>query len=416
MLGFLLVSLLSMPARADNWPQWRGVNNDGISNEKNIPTEWSETKNIAWKFELPGEGSSTPIVWGDRIFLSCVADKKDVLALCVSTSGKELWRQKLGDARPSGRADEGNAASPTPSTDGKHVFYFTGIGEFVAFDLEGKEAWRFNAESRYGKFRIAFGMHSTPVLYGDHLYFQLIHDGGGQVICIEKATGKEVWKITRKSDGTAENKHSYASPFLWKNGKDAYLVAHGNDYATAHSLKDGSEIWRVGDLNPQGMGYRRDLRFVASPVCSPELIVIPSAKSKAIVGITPTATGMVKTGSKYELWRHEKGTPDVPSPLVHEGLVYLAGEGGSLACLDAKTGKEYYRRNLGKGRHRACPICVDGKIYITSRDGVVSVAQTGKEFKALATNKLPDQIAGSPAVSDGRIYLHGFKYLWAIGK
>jgi outer membrane protein assembly factor BamB len=409
----LLWLLLATAARAENWPQWRGPNNDGVSKETNLPAEWSATKNVAWKLALPGMAGSTPIVLGDRIFLT-TEDGSDLALLCVSTAGKELWKRPMGPAKGLGwKKDEANLASPTPSTDGKHVYVFAGNGEFAAFDLDGKEAWRFNAQERYGKFRIQFGMHSTPVLHGDRLYFQLIHSGGGHVVCIDKATGKDVWKILRESDGTHENEHSYASAFVWQNGKDAYLVVHGNDYCTAHDLKDGKEIWRVTDLNPRKR-YNRTLRFVASPACTPGLIIIPSAKNGCVVALRPDATGKVGPGSKFEAWRMAKGTPDVPSPLVHDGLVYLCREFGELICLEAQSGKEVYRQELHRARYRASPVLADGKLYLTARDGTITVVQAGREFKKLATNKLPDQTAASPAVSGGRIYIRGFANLWAL--
>jgi outer membrane protein assembly factor BamB len=410
------------PGTSDRyWPQWRGPQNDGVSAEKNLPTEWSESKNIAWKLTLPGRGCSTPVVWGDRIFLTS-EDGKELVVLCISAEGKELWKRSLGAAGRRARGEEGDSASPSPSTDGKYVYVFVGAGEFAAFDFSGKEVWRFNAQKRYGKFDIAFGVHTTPVLYGDRLYFQLIHSGGKRdaegkealVVAIDKITGKDVWKAIRKSEGIDENEHSYASAFLWKKGKDAYLVVHGNDYATAHRLTDGKEIWRLGDLNPKDDRYNRTLRFVASPVCTPDLIVVPSAKNGPVVGLKPDATGLVMTGSKFEQWRIDHNTPDVPSPLVHDGLVYLCRENGTLLVLDAKSGKQVYNHPTHNHRHRASPVYADGKIYLTARDGVVSVVQAGREFKRLATNKLPDQIAASPAISGGRIYLRGFKALWAI--
>ncbi|MFO0880326.1 MAG: PQQ-binding-like beta-propeller repeat protein [Gemmataceae bacterium] len=415
-----LILLLSQgSARAENWPQWRGPSNDGISSEKGLPTTWSETKNLAWKFKLPGEGGSTPIIWGDRIFLTC-QDGSSTVALCLSTAGKELWKKELGPAIPWARTDEGNGASATPSTDGKLVYFFAGSGTLAALDFDGKEVWKVDVQERYGKFNIQFGMHSTPVLHGDHLYLQLIHSGGrasggkvGLVVCLDKATGKEVWKVQRPSDGTDENEHSYASAFLWSNGKDAYLVCHGNDYATAHSLKDGAEIWRVTDLNPRGR-YNRYLRFVASPVCTPDLIVVPSAKRGPVVGVKPDAKGEVTPGSAGEAWRFPKNTPDVPCPLVHDGLVYLSREDGHLMVLDAKSGKMIYDMPTHGHRHRGSPVYADGKIYTISRDGVATVSQAGRTFKKLATNRIPDQVSASPAISGGRIYLRGFKYLWAF--
>lgn len=412
-----LVACLTLPfaVHADHWPQWRGPHNDGISAAKNLPTRWDPGSNIVWKVKLPGEGGSTPAIWGERIFLTC-QDRSEIRLLCLNRDGKELWRRALGPAIPWARTNEGNGASASPSTDGKQVYAFAGNGTCAAFDLDGKEAWRFNTQERYGKFDIQFGMHSTPVLHGNRLYLQLLHTKGQWVACIDTATGAPVWKIQRPSDGTDENEHSYASAFLWSNARDAYLVVHGNDYTTAHQLSDGKEIWRLGDLNPQGDTYNRYLRFVASPLCTPELIVVPTAKNGPVVGLRPEAKGTVGKGSKFEQWRIDRGTPDVPCPLIHDGLVYLCRETGELLVLDANTGAQVYRRPTHNHRHRASPVYADGKIYLTSRDGVVTVVAAGREFKKLATNKLPDQTAASPAIAHGRIYLRGFDYLWAIGE
>jgi outer membrane protein assembly factor BamB len=401
-------------ARAENWPQWRGPNDDGISHEPNLPAEWSATKNIAWKLDLPGMSGATPVIWGDRIFLTS-EDGNDVVLLCVSAEGRELWKRKLTTGRARFRNDEGNQASPSPSTDGRHVYTFTGTGDFACFDFAGKEVWKFNAQERYGKFRIQHGMHVTPLLYGDRLYLSLLHSNGWYVIALDKATGKDVWKIRRDSDARAECKESYASPCVWHNGSEAYLIVHGCDYTTAHRLTDGKEIWRVGDLNPKN-AYNMTLRFVTTPVATPDLIVVPSAKSGPVVGVKPDAKGMVTTGSPFELWRKGRITPDVPSPLVHDGLVYLCREMGTLICLDAKTGKELYQERLHGGRYRASPVYAGGKIYCTARDGTTSVVQAGPKFQLLAANKLPDQIAASPAISNGRIYLRGFATLYAVGQ
>ncbi|HKB04085.1 MAG TPA: PQQ-binding-like beta-propeller repeat protein [Gemmataceae bacterium] len=416
LLTSTLVALLCADtALADNWPQWRGPKNDGVSAEKNIPTEWSDSKNVAWKLAMPGRGSSTPCVWGDKIFLTSSVDSgTELIGMCVSTSGKELWRKTIGMAANQARADEGDAASASPSTDGKHVWFFVGSGDLACFDLDGKEVWKINCQELYGRFRIQFGMHSTPVLHDGKLYLQFMHDGGQLVIALDAGTGKEIWKADRPSDGRAECLHSYASAFVWANGKDAYLVTHGNDYTIAHDLKDGKEIWRLGGLNPKEK-YNRTLRFVSSPVCTPDLIVVPTAKRGAVVGVKPTAMGSFENGSEHELWRLPSGTPDVPCPLVANELVYLSGEMGSLTCLDAKTGKVHFTQNLRQFRHRASPVYADGKVYLTARDGTVYVAQAGPKFELLATNRTGDDQTASPVIAEGRIYMRGFKNLWAIG-
>jgi outer membrane protein assembly factor BamB len=408
----LSVLFLSPGLRAENWPQWRGPNYDGISKETGLPARWGPDNNIVWRLRLPGMGSSTPAIWGEQIFFTS-QDSKDLVLICAGTDGKEKWRRKLGSSTFKARGDEGNFASASPSTDGKHVWAFVGTGELACFDFEGNQTWKINLQDGYGRFSIQFGMHSTPLLYEDRLYLQLIHSGAARVVALDKETGKEVWNVARKSDGRAECEHSYASPCLWRSGKDAYLITHGNDYAIAHRLSDGSEIWRVADLNPK-REYNETLRFVASPVAVADLIVVPSAKNGPVVGIKPDASGVVKDGNSSELWRMPHNTPDVPSPLVHDGLVYLCRENGYLICLDARTGKVHYNQRTHDSRYRASPVLAGGKVYLTARDGVVTVVKAGPKFELLATNRLPDQFTASPAISGGRIYLRGFQDLWAI--
>lgn len=416
LLACSLALALAGSTAAENWPQWRGPANDGVSQETGLPSRWSLTENMVWKLPMPGMGGSTPVIWGDRIFLTS-EDQHDLVLLCISTAGKQLWKHKLGSGDMKVRNDEGNRASASPSTDGKHVWAFVGSGELSCLDFAGKEVWKVDLQQRYGQFKIQFGLHSTPVLDGDRIYLQLIHSGGAWVIALDKATGKEVWKVKRPSDGRAECEHSYASAVLWRKGPDALLVTHGNDYAVGHRLDDGSEVWRVGGLNPKEK-YNNTLRFVASPLATPDLIVIPSAKNGPVVGLKPEATGMVVAGSPAQQWRLPSNTPDVPSPLLHDGLVYLCRENGFLICLDARTGQQHYNERIHSARYRASPVFADGKIYCTARDGVVTVVKAGPKFepKLIEVNKLPDQISASPAVSGGRIYLRGFEALYAIGK
>lgn len=403
---------LASTSLAENWPNWRGPTLDGISRETKVPTIWAPDKNISWSLPMPGMGGSTPVIWKDKVFLTSV-DGEDQVILCVSTSGKKLWEKKLGLGSVKFRTDEGNGASASCSTDGKFVWAFVGSGTLACLDFDGREIWTRDLQKEYGKFRIQFGIHSTPLLNENSLYMMLIHDGGAQVISLEKNTGKQLWKIDRPSDGTDECKHSYASPALWTDGKNAALIIHGNDYATGHALADGKEIWRVGGLNPKEK-YNRTLRFVASPVATADLIVIPSAKNGPVVGLKPTAQGLVTAGNPAEVWRKPANTPDVPSPLVHDGLVYLCRENGFLICIDAKTGAELYNERVYSSRYRGSPVYADGKIYITARDGTVSVIKAGRKYQLLATNKLPVQLSSSLAIADGKIYLRGFETLYCI--
>ena len=412
-LAILLVCA-SSHARAENWPHWRGPERNGISTETGLPAVWSEDKNVVWKLPLPGKAGATPIVWGERIFLTS-GKNNDLVLLCVSTGGKVLWERKLAKAvRLAIKKDEANEASASPSTDGKHIFTFVGSGELGCFDLDGNPVWEFNVQERYGKFDIYHGIHNTPLLHEDRLYLNLIHTGGHWVVALDKATGKEIWKVRRKSDAVGESREAYASPALWQTGADAALVVLGADYATGHSLKDGSELWRLAELNPKTK-YSTALRIISSPVPSPELLVVPTARGGLAVGVKPGAKGVLRPGSPFEAWRIAKGAPDVPSPLIHDGLVYMGRENGVVHCLEAATGKELYQGTLHRDRYRSSPVYADGKIYLTARDGTFSVIKPGRNFELLEQNTLADEFTASPAISNGRIYLRGFRALYAIG-
>jgi outer membrane protein assembly factor BamB len=407
-LGFLVSPAL----HAENWPSWRGPDNNGISHETKVPVEWSATKNIAWKLPLPAKGCSTPVVWGERIFLTGCKGT-ELFLCCASTDGKLLWQQRLGTSlRPSIKYDEANEASSSPSTDGKNVYAYVGSGDLACFDFEGKEIWKLNVQEKYGKFKIMHGMHTTPLLYSDRLYLSLMHSNGHWLIAFDKASGKEMWKVERTTDAAGEATQAYTSPCLWNTGKDECLVVSGCDYATGHRLSDGSEIWRLGGLNPKTR-YQYAFRIIASPVATPELLVVPTCRGSTVVGVKPRAMGDVTAGG-FEQWR-TRGAPDVPSPLIQGGQVYLCRENGVLICLDAATGKELYQKRIHSSRYRASPVYVDGKIYLTARDdGTFHVVKAGPSYELLATNVLPDEFAASPVISGGRIYLRGFRALYAI--
>ncbi len=398
---------------ADNWQQWRGTHNDGISQETNAPIEWSQTENVKWRLPLPGEAAATPVIWEDKIFLTS-AEGDSLVLMCISTEGEELWKQTLGHGNRRVRGGEANFAAPSPVTDGEHVWAFLGTGDLACYDFDGNQVWHTNIADRYGEFRLGFVMSSTPVLDKDQLYIQLIHSNAWLVLALDKMTGKEIWKHDRKSDATAECEHAYTSPILYRDAEREYLVVHGADYVTAHNLEDGSEIWRCGGLNPIS-SYNYSLRLVASPVATEGLIIVPSAKNGPVLGINPAAASGDITDSEWQIWKRQQGTPDVPSPLIHDGLVYLCRENGDLICLDAETGEQYYRQRTHRHRHRASPVYANGHIYLTARDGVITVVKAGREFEIVASNAMGEDIAASPAIANGTLYLRSYQALYAIG-
>jgi outer membrane protein assembly factor BamB len=416
--------LLAPQVQAEQWPSWRGPLGNGISSDTNVTLHWDKETNIAWRLPLPGKAGATPAVWNDRIFVTS-KDGDDLVLICVGTDGKKRWQRTVGGRDRFVRNDEGNMASPSPTTDGEHVWAAMSTGDVACFDLDGNEAWRLNLQDRYGKLKIAFGLSSTPVVFGDAIYFQMIHGEGkaesqeAMVISLEKTTGKEIWRRDRVTGARSENEHSYASPILYNFGGEAYLITHGADYTIAHELKDGRERWRLGGLNPQDDPTRRyhpTLRFVASPAAAKGIIISPTAKNGPVFAIRPDQHGDLTGKQSAQIWMRPRNTPDVPSPLIAGGLVYLCRENGVLQCHDAATGEEVYTQRLHDRRHRASPVLANGHIYLTARDGRVTVVKAGRKFEIVAQNDTNEETSASLAISDGTIYLRTFEALWAICK
>ncbi len=408
------------PCFAENWGAWRGPTGNGISQETDLPTQWTRDQGVAWRVALPGPAGATPVVWGDQIFLTSV-DSDDLVLMCFGTDGKEQWRRQIAKGNKDVRGDEGNSASPSPITDGKSVWAMMGTGHLACFTLSGDLLWQIDLQQRYGKFNIAFGMSSTPVLHDGRLFVQLIHGDGNpstqeaMVVCVDAASGEHVWKTERVTGASRENEHSYASPVLYDFAGRTFLITHGADFTIAYALEDGKEIWRLGGLNPQGNSYHPTLRFVASPAAAEGIIVCPTAKGGPVFAVAPDREGDL-TGSGAVLWVREQNTPDVPSPLIHGDLVYLCRENGMLLVLDRETGEEVYMERTHSHRHRASPVYADGHLYLTARDGRVTVVKSGRTFEMVAQNDTGEAMAASPVIANGTIYLRTFDALWAIRK
>ncbi|GIX04325.1 MAG: hypothetical protein KatS3mg114_0194 [Planctomycetaceae bacterium] len=403
---------------AENWPAWRGPQGNGMSSERHLPIRWSPTNNVAWKLPLPGQAGATPVVWEQQIFLTSVDEQNNLILMAVGTDGKEQWRRVISSGNQRVRGDEGNYASPSPVTDGQHVWSLMGDGELACYTTTGQKVWQFNVQDRFGRLIIQFGLTSTPVLHEGVLYLQLIHGDGDVktreacVVALDAATGKTRWRVDRPSDGYAENEHSYASPVLYRDDQRTFLLTHGADYIVAHDLKDGKEIWRCGNLNRKE-NYDPTLRFVASPVCAPGIVVVPSAKRGPVLALKPTGRGDITHRPDYLLWELKR-TPDVPSPLIVEDRVYLCMENGDLEIVRRDTGERLDYQRTERDRHRASPVYADGHVYLTSRGGKVTVVKVGDKVDIVAQNHLGEDQSASPAISQGTIYLRTYQHLWAI--
>lgn len=417
LLGMALFCV-AMPVHGQvEWGSWRGPNRNGVVDQGKLPMQWSSEKNIVFRLPLPGPAGSTPVVAGEQIFLTS-ADGDDLVLMAISTDGQIEWKEVITSGNRVVREGEGNSASCSPSTDGKHIWAMFGDGTLCCYTVLGENVWTKKLQDAYGDFKIQFGMTSTPVLYEGTLYLQLIHGewsnepSEGLLLALDAGTGKEKWKHVRRTPAVSENKHSYASPVIFDQGDAHYLVSHGADYVIANDLDTGEELWRCGGLNPSDR-YNEFLRFVASPAVGPGLIVAPSAKREAVVAIRPGGEGDI-TDSKYVAWKLEKGTPDVPSPLVTSDYTYFCRENGVAVCVDNKTGEVMYEERTNGHLHRASPVLVGDRLLFVSKKGVGTIIEAGPIFKELASNDLGEPISASPVVVGNRLYLRSYDALYAI--
>ncbi len=424
---------------AENWPQWRGPSLNGVSNEKNLPVKWTDEENVAWKLEMPAWSGSTPIIWGDYIFLNAsesetpksgnrasegdmrrpVGDdmnrsvKGDLYLWMVDrTKGTPLWKRLLGSGDVKMRKQ--NMSSPSPVTDGRNVWVMTGTGILKAFDFKGNELWARDIQKDYGKFGLNWGYASSPLLYEDSLFVQVLHgmrtDDPSYLLRIDKKTGKTIWRVERPTDARMESPDSYATPALLRYGNNVEIVVLGGDCVTGHDPATGKELWRGGGLNPNNNG---NYRIVASPVVFDGVIYAPT-RVKPLTAFRAGGRGDVT--ETHRLWQFQNG-PDVPTPVTDGKYFYSVTDNGVAWCLDAKTGEEIYgRQRLKPGTYSASPVLADGKIYITNEDGLTTVYKAGPQFEILAENPLNDYCLSSLAISDGQLFIRTASYLYCIGK
>ncbi|HET8675585.1 MAG TPA: PQQ-binding-like beta-propeller repeat protein [Blastocatellia bacterium] len=411
-VAIAILSLGFSKALAENWPQWRGPALNGVSAEKNLPTTWTTEENVTWKLAMPAFSGSTPIIWGDRIFLN-VAEGDDLYLWAVERSkAAVLWKKRLGGGNLKLRKQ--NMSSPSPVTDGKNVWVMTGTGILKGFDFAGNEIWSRDIQKEYGQFGLNWGYASSPLLYEDSLYVQVLHgmktDEPSYVMRINKTTGKNVWKVDRATNAIKESPDSYTTPALLKYGKTVEIVITGGDVVTGHDPATGKELWRANGLNPDNHPF---YRIVASPIVSGDMIYAPT-RIKPLLAIRAGGRGDIT--ETHRAWAFDKG-PDVPTPVTDGKYFYVVDDKGVTWCLDAKTGQAIYGpERIKPGTYSSSPVLADGKLYITNEDGLTTVLKAGPKFEVLAENNLNDYCLSSPAISEGQIFIRTTQYLYCIGK
>ena len=411
-IACLTLSLAAGVAVAGNWPQWRGPNLNGVSDETGVPTSWDQQKNVTWKLAMPGPSGSTPIVWGDRIFLSTGSGDK-VELLCIDRNkGAVLWTKQVSPSNYKVR--KGDMSSPSPATDGKTVWVLSGTGFMKAFDFSGKELWTRDLQKDYGKWGLNHGYGSSPLLHEGALYVQVLHgmhtDDPSYVLKIDGKSGKTLWRVERPTDAQRESPDSYTTPALMRNGKQLELVVTGGDYVTGHDLATGKELWRGGGMNPENNPFNR---IIASPVVEGDLVYVPT-RIKPMQAFRAGGRGDIT--KSHLAWATPNG-PDVPTPVSDGKYLYVINDRGIVFCFDAKTGKEVYGgQRIKPATYSTSPVLVDGKIYITDEEGTTTVIKSGPQFEVIAQNSLNDYTLSSPVISDGQLFIRTTGHLYCIGQ
>jgi outer membrane protein assembly factor BamB len=410
------------PAAERFWPQWRGPLATGVAPHADPPLEWSETKNVRWKVEIPGRGSSTPVVWGDQIFLTTAIpmgapgaasheprggiaprpSHRFVVMAIDRRTGKTAWERVVREEVPHEATQEnGTWASSSAVTDGELVIVSFESRGIYAFDLEGAQVWK--ADLGRKKMRNEFGEGSTPALHGNHLVLLWDHQGGSFIVALDKRTGKELWRQKRDEIDT------WATPLVVEHNGRAQVVATGMNRLRSYDLETGALVWQTGGvtMNP-----------IPSPVAGDGMVFVTSGfRGNSLKAIRLADAKGDITGPPALAWTLDRDTPYVPSPLLYGGIIYiLKSNNGLLSALDAQTGTPHYQvQRLEKATTvYASPVGAAGRVYIAGRDGTTVVLRQGKTFEVLAENTLDDGFDASPALAGNEIFLRGYRNLYCI--
>ncbi len=444
-LGPLLLQGAEPPAEyAKNWPQWRGPLANGVAPYGSPPVEWSESKNLKWKIEIPGKGHATPIIWDEQIFVltAIETDKKgdpkpqaemqtrprgqrprgqgrrrggpprvstsnvykfEILSINRS-DGKIRWQKTAREEMPhQGTHGTSTWASNSPVTDGEHVYVYFGSRGLYCYDMQGNLKWEKDLGDM--SIKLGFGEGSSPVLYDDKIVVNWDHEGQSFIIALDKKTGKEFWKVAR-DEGT-----SWATPLIVESNGQPQVITSATSHIRSYDLATGELLW-------ESSGMTRNV--IPSPVAANDMVYVMSGfRGNALQAIHLSKAKDNIAGSKALVWTLDRDTPYTPSPLLYDDMLYfLKRNDGILACFNANTGDEHFSRQRLEGIEGvyASPVGAGGRIYIASRNGSTQVIKHDTQYEVLAINTLDDGFSASPAVVDKELYLRGEKNLYCIAE
>ncbi|MFZ0281301.1 MAG: PQQ-binding-like beta-propeller repeat protein [Bacteroidales bacterium] len=424
----------------EDWPQWRGLSGNGVSSETDLPTRWSADSNIVWKVALAGLGGSSPIVMSDQVFVTSQigsaavrggshpqlarddpslvvkenpmggsrsvpqADISEVFLVVEAfnrSNGNKLWEYRVMATGPFPELHEKhNLATPTPVTDGEHLYAWFGNGLIVCLDMKGNLVWSRHLGQEYSPFQIQWGHGSSPVLYNDLIILLCDHSLASYLLALDKRTGKEKWKQDRGKDRV-----SFSTPLVVSRPAGDELIINSSERIDAYNPVNGELLWYVGSPRQSP---------IPSPVFHDSVIYMSRGyRNSDFLAIRPGGRGEVT--ESHTLWRTPTGASYVPSILYYDGLLYMTSDAGILTCADADTGEQVWRQRL-RGVFFASPAGADGKVYFVSETGETIVVRAGREPHILARNNLGERLIASPAISRGHIFLRSDENLFCIGK
>lgn len=404
---FLFQIPYSSPAVAENWPRFRGPNGQGVSQEQDLPLRWSPTKNVRWKTAIPGTGWSSPIVYGDRIFLTTATEEgASCRVLCVrSSDGQVMWNQEVHQQVPGPKRRQNSYATPTPVTDGERVYAVFYDGTIVAVDFDGELVWTNQEVDFYS----LHGLGASPLLIDDLLVMPF--DGSSPdverlgwkipweeavVLGVDTATGAVRWKGKR-----GKSRVGHVTPIL--TADRTRFISAGGDRVQAFDVDSGERIWSI---------YSQGEGVTPSPVLGAEMVFTSSGfEEPTIRAIRLGGTGEIT--ESHIAWEQKKGVPVLASPLYVAPHLYTITRDNILYCIDAEHGRPVWSRRL-EGAYSASPVLADSRIYILSEEGVTLVLQPGRRYEEIARNELDKGCLASMAVSNGRFYIRSASHLYCI--
>ncbi len=411
LLSALALLAAAVPAGAGNWPRFRGPNGTGVADDKGVPVTWDAKSGVLWKAKVPGAGNSSPVVWGDRIFLqSASADGKERMLLCLSTAdGQVIWSRAAPGARA--RINAKNSwASATPATDGERVYASFWDGEAQArsaYDFKGERLWTYNL----GKFVSQHGAGASPVVVEDKVIFLDDQDGTSRLVALDSKGGTVAWQAKRKPFNAC-----YSAPFLLqKPGAAPELIVASTAGVTGYDPRTGGENWNWN----WNWGSGKPLRTVGSPVYGQGLVFVGGGDgpgNRHFVAVRADGKGDVSATNLAWEKKTNKVLPYVPGVLAWGEHLYYVNDQGDAGCWEAKTGAAVWEERRLCGAVSASPVLIDGKVYAIDESGDVLVFAAAPAFKLLARNATGERVFASPAVADNRLYVRGASHLFCIGK